>query len=78
MAAFTVVLQQKGEDFPACWECVFLKGFTCPDPWLHDATGVCADCENIHEIREEHACDCLIRAMRKLAMASASLYRSAL
>ena len=73
MAALTVVLQQYNADFPVCWDCRALTGFTCPDPWVHEAAGVCADCENIREIREEHVNDCAIRLIQKLAMSSASL-----
>ena len=79
--ALEIVLQHthsraRGAGMAICQECVWLKLFKCPDPWMHKATGFCPDCENILDIRSEHHEDCAIRALCKLALTKSPEGRS--
>ena len=69
--ALTIVLQHTG--LAVCQECVWFKALKCPDPWLHEATGFCPDCENILDIRAEHHENCAIRAFYKLALTKSAV-----
>ena len=67
--ALSVFIQNQ----PACAECRFWRQYRCPDPWLHDNTGVCHGCDAARDIREEHDAECPARDIRMLAQASIAL-----
>ena len=71
MAALSIVLQHAGWEI--CGECEDLAGYECPDPWFHEETASCSDCEVIEEIREEHHANCAMRALCRLALTSSEL-----
>ena len=73
--ALAIVLQQSGT--AVCEECEGLAGYKCPNPWLHDETACCPDCESIWDIREEHHEDCAMRALYRLSLTSSELARKA-
>ena len=67
--ALSVFLQNQ----PACAECASLGRYRCPNRWLHQATGVCGDCETIWECRSEHAPECPARDDRIMTQACSVL-----
>ena len=69
--ALSIVLQHAGVE--VCEECESLAQYECPDPWYHEETASCSDCEAIVEIREEHHANCAIRALCRLALTSSEL-----
>ncbi len=73
--ALAIVLQHAG--YEICEECEGLEEYDCPDPWLHEETGSCSDCEVIVEIREEHHGNCAMRALCRLAPTCSELARRA-
>ena len=50
--------------------CLCRHVWRCPHPWHHEMTGDCADCENLPDIRDEHAADCVLRRLAFLKMAT--------
>ena len=44
--------------------------FQCPDPWFHEATGCCADCEHWPDILDEHIERCAPRCLTRLSMST--------
>ena len=73
MAALSIVLQHAGWEI--CEDCEDLAEYQCPDPWFHEETSSCSDCEVIEEIREEHHANCAMRALRRLALTCSELAR---
>ena len=73
--ALTVVLLQS--EFEICEECEALQEYDCPDPWFHEETGSCSDCDAIVEVREEHHSNCAMRALCRLALTCSEYARRA-
>ena len=73
--ALAIVLLQS--EFEVCEECEGLQEYDCPDPWLHEETGSCSDCDVIVEIRDEHHGNCALRALCRLALTCSELAQNA-
>ena len=73
LAALAIILQHA--KYEICEDCEALAGYECPDPWFHEETASCSDCDAIEGIREEHHENCAMRAFDKLALTCTEISR---
>ena len=72
LEALQIVLQQRAHDLiPDVW--ILYVGRPCPDPFIHQSTGWCDECEN--KLVELEGKDVpLLASMMRLALSSQSLH----